>query len=40
VANYSKHSIFYLREAWGIGVVRVLHGSQDTPALFTRDESS
>jgi toxin ParE1/3/4 len=40
VANYSKHLIFYLPEAWGIDVVRVLHGSQDIPALFTRDDSS
>jgi toxin ParE1/3/4 len=39
VSNYSKHLIFYLREEWGIDVVRVLHGSQDIPALFTRDES-
>ena len=34
VANYSKHLIFYLREAWGIDVVRVLHGSQDVGAHF------
>ena len=38
VSNYS-HLIFYLREEWGIDVVRILHGSQDIPALFTRNES-
>jgi plasmid stabilization system protein ParE len=39
VSNYSKHLAFYLRDEWGIDVVRVLQGSQDIPALFKRDES-
>jgi toxin ParE1/3/4 len=38
VSIYSKHLIFYLHEEWGIDVVRVLHGSQDVPALVRRDE--
>jgi len=38
VSNYSKHLIFYLREEWGIDVVRVLHGSQDIPEFFRHDE--
>jgi len=36
VAKYSKHLIFYLREGWGIDVVRVLHGSQDVGEHFER----
>jgi toxin ParE1/3/4 len=33
-SNYAKHLIFYCRAAWGIDVVRVLHGSQDVPEYF------
>jgi toxin ParE1/3/4 len=32
VSHHSKHLIFYLREEWGIDVVRILHGSQDVRA--------
>jgi toxin ParE1/3/4 len=38
VLNYSRHLVFYLREDWGIDVVRVPHGSQDVRAHFRSDE--
>ena len=40
VSNYSRHLIFYVREEWGIDVVRVLHGSQDVRAHFEHGDGA